>query len=335
MISIPDPPKSMKAEPQSCASSIGILDRLPVELLHETLASLDFQSLTRFSRVSVQGKNVLLCLPAYRYLMRHAPHALAALGQTGLLRLHAATELMTALRSERCATCCEYGVYLFLPTCERCCWQCLRSYATRRVITPTAAARIFALSPKKVQQLPAMLSIPGRYGIARWAHPVPRRLVSLIAAKELALSIYGSERNIREIVARRKPSKKTTYAARDLQLAFVDSTTCPDSLMVPDQGNCGDDRYFGMATIPFPSLTTPDTADHGLWCKGCEWTYEQNKYRRVPAHVIANIAPVGCDPGHVLFELTRRARSRNGLLEHIRHCYGAQQLLAEGVLEIN
>lgn len=335
MITISDPPEPMKAEPQDRASSLGILDKLPVELLHEVLWSLDLQSLTRLSRVSAQGKNILLSFPAYQDLLNHAPHALAALGLTGLLRLHSASALITALRTERCATCPEYGVYLFLPTCERCCWQCLRSYTTRRVITLTAAARTFALSLKMVEQLPAMFSIPGTYGVACKAFTACYKLVSVSAARELALSVYGSKKNLTEVVARRKPSSQTAYAAKDLQAALVDSTACLDPLMVPDQGNRGVDRYFGMATIPFPSHTTPDVAEHGLWCKGCEWTYERYKDHQLSGQLLASITPVDLDPDCVLFGLTRRARSRNGLLEHVQHCYGAQKLLAKEGLALH
>lgn len=99
--------------------------------------------------------------------------------------------------------------------------------------------------------------------------------------------------------------------------------------MIPDQGNAGVDRYFGMASIPFPSLTTPDIVEHGLWCKGCEWTYKQYKDRRLSAYVIANMVPTDCDPDRVLFGMVRRARSRIRLSAHIRYCYGAQQLLAD------
>ncbi|KAI0426163.1 F-box domain-containing protein [Xylaria sp. FL1042] len=333
MITIPDPPKPMEATLQSRASSLGILDRLPVELLHEVLRSLDFQSTIRFSRVSIQGRNILCSLPAYRDVIKHAPHALAALSQTKLLHLHSASELHNALRNERCATCPEYGVYLFLPTCERCCWQCLRSNPTRRVVSPTAAAKTFALSPKMVQQLPVMFSIPGTYGVACKSTQKSYRLVSVSAAKELVMSIYGSVGNAIEAIIRRQPNEQTVSTARYLQAIFSDST-CLDSLMIPDQGNVGVDRYFGMASIPFPSLTTPDIVEHGLWCKGCEWTYKQYKDRRLSAYVIANMVPTDCNPDRVLFGMVRRARSRIRLSAHIRYCYGAQQLLADqGVQE--
>ncbi|KAI0389675.1 F-box domain-containing protein [Xylariaceae sp. FL0594] len=266
MITIPNPPQPMQVNLPTRASSLGFLERLPVELLYEVLGSLDFQSIIRFSRVSFQGKIIVYSLPAYRQVIKHAPHALAALGKTKLLHLHSASELQNALRSERCGTCPEYGVYLFLPTCERCCWQCLRSKPTRRVVSLNAAAKTFALSPKKVRQLPVMFSIPGTYGVACKSSQKSYRLVSVSAAKELALSIYGSVENATEAIIRRQPREKAASTARYAQAVFADST-CIDSLLIPDQGNTRVDQYFGMASVPFPSLTAPDVVDHGLWCK--------------------------------------------------------------------
>lgn len=324
MITISDPPKPMGASFQDHLSSIGILDRLPIELLFEALGELDFQSITRFARVSIRGRNMVRSFPAYRDLMNHASPALAALSQTKLIHLHSASDLRTALRTEGCATCPEYGVYLFLPTCERCCWECLRQNPMRRVISPTAAGRDFALSPKMVKQLPFMFSIPGTYRISRMPTQRSVKLCSMSAAKKLAMSIYGSTENLTQVVMCKNPKRSRD---RYLQTVLSDRP-CVDLLTVPDQGGIGTDRYFGMATIPFPSLTAPDVVEHGLWCKGCEWTYERYRFQQLSAQVVANMVPTDFDPDRILLGMARRARSRIGLLAHVRRCYGAQQLLA-------
>ncbi|KAF5682612.1 f-box domain-containing protein [Fusarium circinatum] len=328
MITISEPPKAIEATLADRRSSLGILNRLPVELLHGTISELDFLTLTRFSRVSVQARNLLRSLPAYQDLMNHAPDALGALSQTKLLHLHSASKLHAALRTECCTTCREYGAYLFLPTCERCCWQCLRSNLTRRVISPAAAGRIFALSPKMVQQLPIMFSIPGTYGVGRKPAQTSHKLVSVGAAKELAVSKYESLVNLKEVIARRKSRGQNANTVKYLEAVFLDYADS-DPLMIPDHGGIGDDPYFGMASIPFASLPTRDGVDNGLWCKGCQWTYERQKSQRLPAHLIANMVPVGCDPDRVLLGLARRGHSRIGLLEHIRRCYGVQKLLGD------
>lgn len=289
---------------------------------------LDLQSITRASRVSRRGKCIVQSLPAYRDLMKHAPDALAALSKTKLIHLHSAAQLSAALRSGSCATCQEYGAYLLLPTCERCCWECLQSNPTRRVVTPTRAGKAFALSRKKVQQLPVMFSIPGNYNIGQELSEKSHKLVSVSAVRELAMLIHGSAENLANITSRRKYDAQTATMAKHLQGVFFDHTA-RDPLMVPSQGNGGVDLFFGMASIPFPSLATPSILEHGLWCKGCERMFEQYNISREDTHAISRIVPPNRWPWAVLLGMARRARSRAGLLEHIEHCSGARQLRVE------
>lgn len=109
MITIPDAEKPKKLTLAGRVSSLGILDRLPPEILYMLLGRLDIQSITNFVRVSFRGNSYIQSLRAYRDLVAFAPQTLMALGKTGLLNLHSVTELHAALRQERCASCVEYG----------------------------------------------------------------------------------------------------------------------------------------------------------------------------------------------------------------------------------
>ncbi|KAI1200371.1 hypothetical protein F5X97DRAFT_100916 [Nemania serpens] len=62
-----------------------------------------------------------------------------------------------------------------------------------------------------------------------------------------------------------------------------------------------------MATISFPSLTAADVVEHGLWCKGCEWTYNQYTNHQLSAQVVVNMVPIDCHPDRVLSSMTSRA----------------------------
>lgn len=148
MITIPNPPASLDTEIDTQGSSLGELDILPTEVLFFVLQALDLKSISRVSRVSRRGTVIVKSLAAYRNLLDKAPEALAALSQTKLLGVHSVSQLHDTLRADRCATCSEYGTYLFLPTCERCCWECLCINPAWRVISPGQAARYFGLSKK-------------------------------------------------------------------------------------------------------------------------------------------------------------------------------------------
>ncbi|CAI6340612.1 unnamed protein product [Periconia digitata] len=108
MISLPEPAKSsaikrnsISSSSSSSSSSVGLLDILPVELVHCTLSLLDFQSLSHLSRVSLRGYELVRSLPAYRNLIEHAPHSLAALSHIRLIRRHSSQATRRALLSER------------------------------------------------------------------------------------------------------------------------------------------------------------------------------------------------------------------------------------------
>ncbi|KAI1180780.1 F-box domain-containing protein [Nemania sp. FL0916] len=328
-IIIRDPPKPSEVNFQNRASSLGILGRLPVELLHEVLKNLDFQSIIRFSSVSIQGKCVSSSLSAYRDTMNHAPDALSALSQTKLLHLHSASQLHNALRSERCATCPEYGVCLFLPTCERCCLQCLGLNPTRRVITVWDAIETFALSPEMAKQLPGTFSYPviDDDQLGHYPPPNPRELVSISAAKDVLVSIHGSAENAIEAIRRRKSYEQNAGEVSRLRALLSDSTGV-NTLMLPYYGNAGPPvNWSSWAVILFPSFSPPDIVEHGVWCKGCAYIF--NKDLWLPDHSIPNIVPTGWSPNHFLCGMLSRAYSRTGLSAHIPHCAGAQQLLID------
>ena len=226
MIRIAYPPKPSSVRRNAPCSPIGILDRLPPELLLAVLNLLDFQTIARLACVSHHVKKAVESLPAYRELMYHAPEALAALSQTGLIGLFSAASLRAALRSERCCTCREYGAYLFLPTCERCCWECLMRHPLLALVTATRSRRIFGLSPWRTHQLPARLqrlpvfrSIPGDYGIGRHASPTSHELTSYKSMQEVALFIFKSQKNIERRLSSFSKTDHATAMERQLGTA--------------------------------------------------------------------------------------------------------------------
>ncbi|KAG4258104.1 hypothetical protein FPRO03_03059 [Fusarium proliferatum] len=200
MITIPDVEKPKNPTLAERVSSLGILDRLPPEILYMLLGMLDIQTIASFVRVSFRGHSYLQSLLAYRDLVAFAPQTLMALGKTGLLNLHSVTKLRAALRQERCASCVEYGAFFFLPTCERCCWECLCHNPSLRVLPPKEAKRYFGLSERHIQRLPTISVIPGNYGISRTPSQRSCRLVSVKAAKELGLMVHGSADQLSQVM---------------------------------------------------------------------------------------------------------------------------------------
>ncbi|KAH6723475.1 F-box domain-containing protein [Leptodontidium sp. MPI-SDFR-AT-0119] len=280
MISISEAAKPSAIKRDASSSSIGLLDILPVEF-----------SLSHLSRVSLQGNEVVRSLPAYRSLMEHAPHALAALGRTRLISLHSANALYGTLLSEQCISCGEYGAFLFLPTCERCCYECLCRNQSLWVIPTTLARKCFDLTLSQLKRLPIMRSVPGSYFVG---HTISRqrqlKLTSVKAAKELGIMIHGSTENMAETLTARRSggmTEKEYHTFRWLQDAPLHPPG-QDLSRLPTEGN----RY---------------------------------RFKQLAPTVVSDLVPPGCDAFRIFLGMQRRARSHAGFLDHITHCHGARE----------
>ena len=182
MILIENPPKMPTMQRLSETSTLGLLDRFPTEILHVVLHKMDLQSLSRLSQVSTRGSTVVYSLSAYCDLLQHAPHAMTALGRTGSSRYHTLQALHATLCSERCASCGFFGAFLFLLTCERCCYGCLSRNQSLWVTSPAVARKCFDLRPCQIKSLPLLRSLPGTYYVGKRGsvtHTRRRNLVSM------------------------------------------------------------------------------------------------------------------------------------------------------------
>jgi hypothetical protein len=127
-------------------TSGGLLMKLPIELLHATFSFLDFENLRALRLVSYEVKEAVDEMPAYRLVVRHASAALRALQETRLISQFSAADLYQVMNTDRCAVCCDYGPFLFLPTIERTCANCLDRSLFMRVISISDARRCYTLT---------------------------------------------------------------------------------------------------------------------------------------------------------------------------------------------
>ena len=192
-------PIVLSEDPESI--SIGALDTMSTELLCMIFNLLDIQSLSRFARVCRRGKRAVEFLPAYRDLTKHASTALIALNQTKLITAHPIAFVYTACLSESCIACKNYGPFLFLPTCERCCSNCLREDHSLWVISSDLARICFGVFPQDLCQIPAVWTLLGAYGVDPTAiREKPAKLFSLKMVKNLGIAIHGSQLAMDEFV---------------------------------------------------------------------------------------------------------------------------------------
>lgn len=324
------PAKPSKITRKASIASLGELDLLPVELLLLILGFLDFQSLSRISRVSLRGKEIVEALPEYQDMMTHAPETLRALGMTRLLQCHSAPLLHQTLRSDKCVSCFEFGGFLFLPTCERVCVNCLFSNDALRMTTRAIAKQCFGLTDKHLERIPTMYSIPGIYTLwFRISRKRVYRLVSVKQAKQLAIEVHGSAENVAKLMPKDpvEPMTERQFSIfKQFHEASLEPGACDLSRLAGDDGVIRDD-YCSMASIRFPYLTDAGAYD-GRMCRGCFVTCEHYQRDWVPARVLSKLVPPGVEPDRVLTRAIYRLHSADGFLEHIKNCHGVPLVLA-------
>ncbi|KAI0439498.1 hypothetical protein F4803DRAFT_44829 [Xylaria telfairii] len=305
--------------------SLGPIGNLPVELLFEVLEFLDFQSLMRLMRVSLQWKMAVEALPAYVALTTHAREELNTMGLTGIIKHHTASALHRALLSQKCASCFEFGGFLFLPTCERICFVCLMHNQAYWMLSIWQARECFSLTEEKLRTLPVLQAIPGSYFVgSQQTQRCSIPLVSVKQAKQLANEVHGSARMTAIKYVESKPFARSTVYQR-FHHAPLDPPGCDLSrvrLKAPPE----DDDYCGMAAIRFPYVRAGH-ADVGRLCRGCE--YISRNFDSLPDAVKVQAVPPGVDKKTPLCAISTRLRSRRGFIQHISSCYGVERLLAE------
>jgi hypothetical protein len=265
--------------------------------------------------------------------MTYAYPALVAFGMTGLLHWHSCSTLRSALSSESCVSCGLYGPFLFLPTCERCCYWCLCENHSLWLIPVSKAKTIFRLSAKDLKGIPTLHTVPGVYFVRR-IHKRQRRvrLLSVKIAKRVAISIHGTETAVEQLRCEKPCSKKDEILSHWMRKACLEPLIANPSKQ-PSRANTPDDMFCGMGSIRFPVLrreTRPgNVIEEGYWCGGCQLIFERHKFNPWLLRSVEHLIPKGVNPSRVLEGMAREARSRAQFLEHIKTCAGVEQFVTK------
>ncbi|XWX00853.1 hypothetical protein V2A60_008876 [Cordyceps javanica] len=194
------------------------------------------------------------------------------------------------------------------------------------------AAKRFDIPSKELKRLPAARSLPGRYlvmyGIKRSR---PQRLVSVRAAKQLAMKVHGGTEaslaaGLRSRPAPRLEGTKWWFAhLQRAQLEFEDH----DTRRVFDPDNSTNDMCNGMVSILFPAMRRPgNVEDCGSWCRGCNWV--ARGLCKLDREVVARLVPNPHDPDTHCRHEALREWSDKEFAAHAKSCHGLQNLAEPG-----
>ncbi|KAJ5503966.1 hypothetical protein N7463_006840 [Penicillium fimorum] len=130
------------ATPFQRTSNVGLgsLDRLPVELLHDTLSRLNMRSLFRFRQINLTSRQMVDSLHKYQMVVLHGLNLFCALVRTRL----------------------AISLFDFYNTLSwrRCCFKCLQDAPEIQVHTFASVKKQFQLTRV---QLTSFKSLPGTY----------------------------------------------------------------------------------------------------------------------------------------------------------------------------
>ena len=337
MITIPGPAKASTVQRSADNSSAGILDQFPPELLRVVFGYLDLRSIARLSQVSIRSRTIVQAFPPYQHLLKYAPSAMTALARTGCMRDHSIKTLHTTLYAESCVSCGFFGAYLFLPTCEPCCYECLRKNHALWVVSPAEAQECFGLDDHHFAQLPVMRNIPGVYGLEtderKDSHTQPGNFTSVKLAKTLAIEIHGSIANLPDWTP--SPQGSLRDSLESFYLGFIQGAPLEhlecDPIMIPKRLSHLIEKHSGIASTPMPSVLPDGQLDSGLWCRGCQWSCarllagDEHDAERLLGYIPNEY----CNLQAVCSSVENRARSRKQFVEHCQTCHGVSNLARE------
>lgn len=193
---------------------LGVLEKLPLELLHSILVGIDIRSLTDFRRVNKRAMQVVDSISAYQSILRHSPASIRGILSTGIGSHISCQRLIDALNEPRCESCGDFGGYIYLLTCRRVCFLCFYEKQDYFPLLISEAERKYGVPRRLLTSLPSVRSIPGRYAPNKYSCKTRLTLIHSEAAHCMGLEHHGSTQVMEQFVAGAAQRKLETHRQR-------------------------------------------------------------------------------------------------------------------------
>jgi len=344
---MPAAPESLDLD-RANLGNFGYFASLPEHLFTWTIMPLmDYKSILALGQTCYHARVLVSQHSMLRLLLKHCPNVFPALHALGIIYWSSIKHVIVELQSSKCRGCGETGTYLFLPTIERVCSNCLRRNPAFWPIALYDAIACFALEDqdlsdmlifRNTRRVWLLSPYPGAYYSREVEH---RYLVAVKSALQKALKIHGSREKI-ETLADVDLSEPGTESSTEEQVsvqfhrhvrrAVLGQLPC-DPTQVGQRPtiestiaeSCDERIYSGTATIGFPHVPRgEETAVKFYRCLGCDWIIDH--FTVCPDH----LAYMGICPwwkpnrfNGVLMGRVYISRNKDELLEHARSCLGA------------
>ena len=147
--------------PLACtAPSLGDLDHLPLELMHQLFSNLSVADVLSVLRLNTRSRSLISSWPTFVLVNRYGENALRALIATGTAHRFTLPQLESVVITTDCEICQEHGEILYLPTLRRCCFHCLSTDRRLLAVNAGYAAKFLNLPRDILQTLPILTTAP-------------------------------------------------------------------------------------------------------------------------------------------------------------------------------
>lgn len=151
--------------PRTSNVGLGSLDRLPPELLFDTLYRLDMHSLFKFRQINLRSRQLVDSLGQYQRVVSHALNLFCALLRTRIAIAISLLDFDNALCTKSCALCGAFSGFISLLTWKRCCFECLRGSPETQARTLGSVRKQLHMTKAESDRLRSFKSLPGIYSM--------------------------------------------------------------------------------------------------------------------------------------------------------------------------
>ncbi|SCN76309.1 uncharacterized protein FFB20_05233 [Fusarium fujikuroi] len=222
-------------------AGLGSLDRLPLELLHDTLLRLDLHSLFKFRQSNRRSRQAVDSLKQYQMTVLHGLNLFCALLRTRLAVGISLLDFYNALCLKSCSLCGEFGGFMSLLTWKRCCFKCLKEAPKTQVQTLSAARKEFHLTKVELSQLKSFKILSGIYSMEE---SVRKSRITIVSLHQAGLISSREPQTTGQVYA--------TSSERRRKFNFMGSCALP---------------YYEKVS---------GNAEHGISCAGCQLALEKD-----------------------------------------------------------
>ncbi|KAF2225347.1 hypothetical protein BDZ85DRAFT_92011 [Elsinoe ampelina] len=254
------------------SSDMGMLDRLPPEIMDMVVTKLDPASLFRLHQTCRRANLMVHRLPNIEKMFKELLWLVSGLRAVGCRRKVKFLQAGEAMMNGRCSRCRRsFGQWVFLPTLERACFKCISIKKDFRLINAETLRKAFNFTAGDLRQIGFYLTVPCRWqrdtytSLDRFKE---RKLIPLQAAKKMALSKGKTMKQYHQAFIDQIPFRMKSMTDHQIQIALMCHShgSTEGSLLNYESHH---DDFRGLASWPLPTVTNDGSLDYGYYCFGC------------------------------------------------------------------